>query len=205
MFFAGCCFNHKATNVLNVNQNRATSGSLLNLGCPGSQFWTYKSSHCVLFEAWLKHSQRFFLNFCFLLCDRQQPNNMGLLSMLFMLFIQFQYIHRECMDEHLYTPHGRNRNANVLDFSRGDQIGLQIWKGEKLSVVVLIMWRFVFLRHWGMLRWWEAVLGDHSQLATIQCLNPNKTQDWLSQNLQEQNSQFWHQEASSCDLLFSHC
>lgn len=58
---------------------------------------------------------------------------MGLLSMLFMLFIQFQYIHRECMDEHLYTPHGRNRNAVVWGFSEGDQIGLRIWRAGKVE------------------------------------------------------------------------
>lgn len=51
----------------------------------------------------------------------------------------------------------------------------------------------------------KAVSGDHSQLATVQCLNPNdkpRLTFFLKTLQKQQNSQFWHQEASSCDVLF---
>lgn len=71
------------------------------------------------------------------------------------------------------------------------------------------LWFFLFF-------WWlwgevtmigKAVSGKitHS-LLLFNALTQMTNQDWLfSKTLQEQNLQFWHQEASICDVLFSHC
>lgn len=94
-----------------------------------------------------------------------------------------------------------------------DQIGLRIWRtgkaaGRRINHVMVCFLRF-FCDTGGCCDDGKPCRGDHSQLATVQCLNPNgkkKTQDFSHKTyVQEQNSQFRHQEASSCDVLFSHC
>lgn len=94
-------------------------------------------------------------------------------------------------------------------FPKGDQIGLRIWRAGKVDgrCINHVMVCFVFATLGDVAMMGKPCRGDHSQLATVQCLNPNgkKKQDFSHKTyLQEQNSQFWHQEASSCDVLFSH-
>lgn len=102
--------------------------------CTPKRRWSNSSEHSkfrtvFLFKAWLKHSQHFFLTlFSFLfflkLCDRQQPNNMGVtlraIYAIYPISTHTQWMYGRAFIYSAWKESKRQRFGLCV----GDQIGL---------------------------------------------------------------------------------